>query len=231
MASEQKKKAGPKAARPASGPGVNAKAPRRRGEQQRAIETREKIIEAAEAEFVNRGYEGASTREISKLAGVQHTMVPYHFSGKEGLWQAVLDRLIRDFTILQKTRFEGLRGVDNRTKLRLLLEEFIRYSAANLNLHKLMTAAAAGSGPQLDTIVSEYLAEYFAMIAGLIAEVQEEGGFVDGDPHYLHYLFIGAATRIFMQSPEVARVMGRSPLEPDFVDLHVEKCLDLFFRG
>lgn len=203
---------------------------RRRGEQQRAIEAREKIIDAAEQEFAQRGFEGSSTREIAKKAGVQHTMIRYYFTSKDGLWQAVLDRLIRDFTTRQKARCEGLRGVDSRVKLRLLLEEFVRYSAANLNLHKLMTKAAAESTPQLDRLVTEYLADYFGMIAELIAEAQARGSFVTGDPNYLHYLFIGAATRIFMQSPEVEHVLGQSPLDPAFIDMHVDKCLELFFR-
>jgi AcrR family transcriptional regulator len=206
------------------------RAPRVRGEQQRAIETREKIIDAAESEFAERGYEGASTREIARLAGAQHTMISYHFSGKDGLWQAVFDRLTGEFTSRQKDRLEGLRGVDSKTKLRLLLEEFIRYSAANLNLHKLMTLAATESSPRLEKIVTDYLSGYFSMISGLIKEVQSEGGFVEGDPDHLHYLFIGAATRIFMQTHEVARVIGRSPLEPDFVDMHVDRCLGLFFK-
>lgn len=229
MSGERLKKA-PEPARRIRLSGEAPRAPRRRGEQQRAIETREKIIDAAESEFANRGFEGVSTREIAKLAGVQHTIISYHFSNKDGLWHAVFDRLAGAFTSRQKDRLEGLRGVDSKIKLRLLLEEFIRYSAANLNLHKLMTLAATESTPRLDKFVTDYLTEYFNIIADLIAEVQKEGGFEEGDPHHLHYLFIGAATRIFMQSHEVARVMGSSPLKPEFVDLHVKKCLDLFFR-
>jgi AcrR family transcriptional regulator len=209
--------------------GTRTRGLRQRREQQRATETREKIIEAAEHEFANLGYEGASTREIARQAGVQHTMISYHFASKDGLWQAVVDKLSGTFIALQRTRLEGLRGVDPKTQLRLLLEEFIRYSAANLNLHKIMTMAAASSSPRLDAIVSDYLASYFKMIANLIQEVQEKDGFVKGDPNHLHYLFIGAATRIFMQSPEVARITGRSPLDPDFVDQHVNLCLSLFF--
>lgn len=203
---------------------------RKRAEQQRAIDTREKIIEAAEDAFANRGFEGVSTREIAKGAGVKHTMIPYYFSGKDGLWQAVFDKVTGAFVALQKDRLEGLRGVGSTTQLRLLLEEFIRYSAGNLNLHKLMTMAATDSSPRLDKIITDYLGEYFKMIADLIAEVQKEGHFVEGDPHHLHYLFIGASTRIFMQSAEVKRVMGVSPVEPDFIDTHVERCLGLFFR-
>lgn len=207
------------------------KAPRQRGEQQRAIETRERIIAAATEEFASRGYEGASARTVAENAGARHTMVTYHFNGKEGLWQAVMDRLVRAFTSQQLERLEGLRGVDEVVQLRLLLEEFIRYSASDLNLHKLMGHAASRASPEIETMVSDYLRDYFNVIADLIGRAQKKGAFVAGDPHHLHYIFIGAATRIFMQSPEVTKVIGRSPLEADFIDSHVETCLALFFRA
>jgi bifunctional ADP-heptose synthase (sugar kinase/adenylyltransferase) len=140
-----------------------------------------------------------------------------------------MDRLVRTFTTRQAERLDGLRGVDDVVKLRLLLEEFVRYSAADPNLHKLMTHAASRASPELDRLVSDYLHDYFKMIAMLIEKAQTKGQFVDGDPNHLHYLFIGAATRIFMQSPEVERVVGRSPLDPDFVVQHVEACMRLFF--
>ncbi|MEG3125998.1 TetR/AcrR family transcriptional regulator [Sphingomonas sp. GB1N7] len=207
------------------------RAPRQRGEQQRAIDTRERIIAAATEEFAAQGYDGASVRTVADRAGARHTMVTYHFTGKEGLWQAVMDRLVRTFTSQQMDRLDGLRGVSEVIQLRLLLEEFIRYSASDLNLHRLMGHAASRASPEIETMVSDYLQDYFNVIAGLIGRVQKKGAFVEGEPHHLHYIFIGAATRIFMQSPEVTRVMGRSPLDPDFIDQHIETCLRLFFVG
>lgn len=206
------------------------KRPRVRKEQQRAIETRERIIDAAIEEFAARGFDGASTRAVTENAGARHTLVTYHFTGKEGLWQAVMDRVVRSFTRQQTQRLEGLRGVDEVVQLRLLLEEFVRYSASDLNLHRLMSQVAGRGSPQLDQMVADYLQDYFEMIGRLIRAAQAKGAFVEGDPHHLHYLFIGAATRIFMQFPEVGKVMGQSPLDPDFVDRHVALCLSLFFR-
>lgn len=207
-----------------------ARPPRRRREQQRAIDTRERIVEAATLEFAEYGYEGASMRRVTEQAGTRHTLVTYHFGGKEGLWKAVFDHNSRAFAMRQRERAEGLRGVDEVQTLRLLLEEFVRYSAENLNLHKLMTQAASASAPPIDTMVSSFLKGYFDMIADLIRSAQGRGAFVPGDPYHLHYLFIGATARIFMQSPEVALVMGKSPLDADFIDRHVALCLSLFFR-
>ncbi|WP_313802162.1 TetR/AcrR family transcriptional regulator [Sphingobium sp.] len=206
-------------------------AQRVRKEQQRAIETRERIIDAAIEEFARHGFEGVSTRSVSINAGTRHTLVTYHFEGKEGLWYAVMDRVVRSFTTQQQERLEGLRGVDEVVQLRLLLEEFVRYSARDPRLHKLMSHAASEASPQLERMMAEYLGSYFKMIARLIKAAQVKGAFVAGDPNHLHYLFIGAATRIFMQSPEVNRVMGESPFDPGFIDRHVAACLDLFFKA
>lgn len=204
--------------------------PPRRRQQQRAIDTRERIIEAAIVEFAARGFEAASTRAMADAADAKHTLVTYHFHGKEGLWQAAMDRTVRAFTTKQRERLAGLHGVDDIIKLRLVLEDFVRYSAENLNLHRLMTHSSSEASPQLDAMVTDYLKGYFDLVADLIRSCQAKGQFVEGDAHHLHYLFIGAATRIFMQSAEVTRILGRSPLEPAFIDSHVERCLALFFR-
>ena len=93
-----------------------------------------------------------------------------------------------------------------------------------------MSHAASGTSPRLEEIVTDYLSGYFKMIADLIQKAQKSRHFVDGDPNHLHYLFIGAATRIFMQSPEVEKIMGIRPLSETFVTKHVQQCLALFFR-
>ncbi|MBP7335575.1 TetR/AcrR family transcriptional regulator [Niveispirillum sp.] len=211
-------------------PETPATKPVRRRQQQRAIDTRERIVEAAIAEFSARGFEAASTRAMADAADAKHTLVTYHFNGKEGLWQAAMDRTVKAFTTKQSERLAGLHGVDDVIKLRLVLEDFVRYSAGNLHLHRLMTHLSSGASPQLDALVTDYLKGYFDLVADLIRSCQAKGQFVEGDPHHLHYLFIGAATRIFMQSVEATRIIGRSPLDPGFIDMHVDRCLALFFR-
>lgn len=91
----------------------------------------------------------------------------------------------------------GLRGVDDTTKLRLIYEDFIRFSAANINFHRMMSHVASSPSRQLDWLVDEYLRESFDQRAALIRSAQKAGRFVEGDPYHLDYLFIGAVTRIF----------------------------------
>jgi len=51
-------------------------------------ETRQRIIDAAIRLFGTRGFDGASTREIGRLAGINAPALRYYFDSKEGLYQA-----------------------------------------------------------------------------------------------------------------------------------------------
>jgi len=54
--------------------------------------TRERLLRAAERCFTEHGFEGASLRQITRLAGVNLAAVNYHFSSKKELWLAVMQR-------------------------------------------------------------------------------------------------------------------------------------------
>src|SRR6201994_4298233 len=65
--------------------------PRKRAEQQRSIETRAAILNAAIAEFAERGFEGASIRAIADRLGLQHPLITYHYPTKDMLWRAAAE--------------------------------------------------------------------------------------------------------------------------------------------
>jgi len=204
---------------------------RRRKVQQRTIDTRGKIIDAAAIEFALHGYEGASTRVIADNAGVQHPLVTHHFQSKEGLWRTTLDALMEQQAIALEQRLEGLRGVDSSTALYLYLMDFVRFSAERPEFSWLMSHLASKPSSQLDWFYEHRLEHSFARMEGLILEAQKAGKFISGEPRYLYYLLIGMVTRIFMQSAEVEKVLGRSPFDPDFVEYHANMCLRFFFRN
>ena len=50
-----------------------------------------RILEAAEAEFLEQGFDGARTVSIAERAGVTHAMLHYYYRSKEQLFQKILD--------------------------------------------------------------------------------------------------------------------------------------------
>lgn len=51
--------------------------------------TRQRVLDAAEILFAEKGFDGVSVRDITSLAGVHLGAVNYHFSGKKGLYLEV----------------------------------------------------------------------------------------------------------------------------------------------
>lgn len=66
--------------------------PKVRSDQQRSIETKNKILNAAEELFSLHGFSGTSLRDIHSLSGVRISLCYYHFGSKEDVLQAVVDR-------------------------------------------------------------------------------------------------------------------------------------------
>ncbi|MDN5688149.1 MAG: TetR/AcrR family transcriptional regulator [Brachybacterium sp.] len=54
---------------------------------------REAILDGASALFAERGYHGASLRDISRRVGISHPGMLHHFASKDALLGAVIDRL------------------------------------------------------------------------------------------------------------------------------------------
>lgn len=73
----------------------------------RPTNTRESILNTAEALFARQGHDGTSMRQITGAAGVNLASINYHFGSKESLVQAVLKRRLE---------------IINRERLRLLDE-------------------------------------------------------------------------------------------------------------
>ena len=64
------------------------------------------ILEAAEAEFLEKGYDGAKMLSIARRAGVAHSMLHYYYRSKENLFQAVVLRKTREIVPMFKGVFE-----------------------------------------------------------------------------------------------------------------------------
>ncbi len=54
----------------------------------------DRLIEAGIDVFCEYSYEAATTRMIAKRAGVNIAAIPYYFNGKEGLYHAVVERIV-----------------------------------------------------------------------------------------------------------------------------------------
>ncbi|MGH8022376.1 MAG: TetR/AcrR family transcriptional regulator [Limisphaerales bacterium] len=99
-----------------------------RTDEQSSIETRQRIVVAAEKLFALRGIEGVSIRDITRAAGVNLAAINYHFGAKSALAAEVFKHCIDP---LNARRLQLLDDVERNTgdktpKLEAVLEAMIR---------------------------------------------------------------------------------------------------------
>lgn len=56
--------------------------------------TEQNIVDVATKLFAKNGFDGTSTREICKQAGVNISLISYYFGGKEGLYKNIVDNIV-----------------------------------------------------------------------------------------------------------------------------------------
>ena len=115
----------------------------------RSRPTRERILDAAERLFAQRGFHGVSIRDITGAADVDVALANYHFGSKQGLLEAVFLRRAEDLNSERLARLDaaiaGARGQPPQ------LEEII-----DAFTHPLLDRSARGSAGWKS---------YFALIA------------------------------------------------------------------
>ncbi|MFN2478990.1 MAG: TetR family transcriptional regulator [Pseudonocardiaceae bacterium] len=90
--------------------------PHPRGRRPAGENTRAALLDAARAEFTERGFDGATVRAIAQRAGVDAAMVNHWFGGKDGLFVAALEIPVDPTEILSRI----LEGDPERTAERIL---------------------------------------------------------------------------------------------------------------
>lgn len=100
------------------------------------LNTEQKIMEVAAKLFAKNGFDGASTREICKQAGVNISLISYYFGGKEELYKKIVENIVQRLinyaqeNILKGNSPEILEKLSKEEKIQMLfraMEAIIDY--------------------------------------------------------------------------------------------------------
>ena len=191
--------------------------------------TRERILAAALDLFSERSFEGATTREIAAGAGVTQPLLNYHFRSKDELWRAAVDGLFDELTAALSTRTDGLRGVDELTVMRLLVREFILFSAEHPQVHRIITQECKTDGPRMDWLVERHIRPLYQATARRLQGLVEAGLVADVPVEHLYYIITGAGPTMFVLGPECRRLTGVDPTDPAVAEAHADAVCRLLF--
>lgn len=191
--------------------------------------TRARIVAAALDLFSEISFDGATTREIAAKAGVTQPLLNYHFRSKDELWEAAVDSVFAELNQALTARAVGLRGVDEVTVAKLLIREFVVFSALHPQLHRIITQECKSDGPRMDWLVERHVRPFYERTTALFERLTAAGHLPAIAPVHLYYIVTGAGPAMFVLRPECQRLAGIDPQATDVVEAHADAVLALLF--
>jgi AcrR family transcriptional regulator len=172
-----------------------------------------KILDAAEAVFVQRGFHGTSLRDIAKEAGVPLALLSYHFGSKDGLFRAVIERRGPANAASMRAALQEARKVrGEEARLEAVLRAFIapvversmRGGTGWKNYIRLM--AMIGNLPQQEVYVSAVPENYEQTVRSFIDTIRSiYPRAKESRIHWAFYFYQAAITHILTESGIVDR--------------------------
>jgi AcrR family transcriptional regulator len=136
-------------------------------------ETRDRLLEVAARLFAEHGFNDVTVRDICQKADANVAAVNYHFGGKQGLYEEVLQSAIR----IMQTTTEEIRkageGLAPEAQLEAAIRIFLTRVATTRNkwIHQLMLQEVSNPTPSFDLILDNVIAPRMAYVRTAIAGI------------------------------------------------------------
>jgi len=138
------------------------------------------IIQATEKLFAEKGYEGASVRDIAQNAGMNVAMVSYYFGSKEKLLEAIFSYRIS----LSKHQLENLlddKQLTSTQKIEQLIDNYVDKILLNPHFHRIsIQTSRAREMKDITQLIHENKLQNLALVKKIVHEGQRNKEFVKG---------------------------------------------------
>ena len=177
-------------------------------------ETKDTILDAAEALFAEQGFAATSLRQLTQQADVNLAAVNYHFGSKEELVKAVLLRRMAPINAERRRRLEALAAPTTEDVVRAFLEPALRaIGGADADGRGKLQGFARIIGRvtvEQPAFLRPFIAEQFADLASdYVAALQVAAPGLDARAAWLRMHFtIGAMAHTLQSSHLLTQISG-----------------------
>ncbi len=196
-----------------------------------SLSTRAAILDAALAEFAEKGFEAASIRGIAERIGVQHPLITHHFGNKEGLWRAAAEATfarVREEWDKQDPKTTALGPLD---RLRAEYLALFRHTVAFPDFHRFVRQEGMSLNPRLQWVAEEVLKPLIERLLPQIESAQAEGLLPKVEPILFHYAMVSLTAALSEFGPEMQATRGLSAQSPAVIEAYWRFVEQMVFGG
>lgn len=190
-------------------------------------DSKARLLEVGTRLFAQKGYYGVSIRELAEAANVNSALISYYFSGKEGLYAAILDsqfepieKLLeyikpRSFTTMEKIEFYSRAVTSVHTKNPYLIQ-FMFSELTNPTIY-------------FEKTVKKNIALIYDYLHAALVEGVQNGELKKSlNPQYATIALAGIMNFYFIAQPLFKQFIDINKLQ---VDSYVAEALNIYIEG
>ncbi|MDO9183824.1 MAG: TetR family transcriptional regulator [Bacteriovorax sp.] len=196
-------------------------------------DTRDLILAEARKCFSEKGFEGASIRDICDGAKVNVSAIKYHFGGKEGLYRECFkiygeSRLSSASKILTKANsVEEL-----KLRIKLFCEDFIKEGLENMHTTKMICREIETENPLIDDIFKETFLKIYSTLAEMFEDAKTKNLIrKDVETLIITSAFFHNLTTTIRTNHVGEKFFNRSLRDPIYSELFINNTIAIFFDG
>jgi TetR/AcrR family transcriptional regulator len=195
----------------------------------RPVDTRDRVLQVAQALFAERGYRGASLRDIAKKIGIKAPSLLHHFPSKQQLYLAVLDKM---FASLEDAANAIAWGRESRQeRMRQAVGDAIDFIASHPDFVRIMWKEMADESGVGRQVLKRRLPPLFSIAVNFIFRGQRDGEFrAEIDPLHFMWSLNSITIGYFTTAAMIRRLWSMNLLEPAMIERRKREVIDMVER-
>ncbi len=193
--------------------------------------SKENIIKAAQKLFGEKGFEGASLRDIAKKAKANVAMIAYYFGCKENLYRSCLSDFAQAQASVTKEILKSPKNLEDfRSQLQNLVSTLMQALDENTPLLRILLREMQSEhkNRELLQLTSPF---FFSVRDYFQAAIDQKIVAKDRSPELLAMLFLGALTHPIHSEIPMKRLLNINIHDKDFQNNYSQHLIELFING
>jgi AcrR family transcriptional regulator len=206
----------------------------RRTQQARSATSRQRLLDAAAAEFAGRGFAGASVDRIAHTARVNKAMIYYHFGSKAALYREILGDMFE--AVARRVRDAERAAAAPDDKVRAFVDAIATEAEARPHFPPIWFREIAEGGTHLDAGTLASISAVITSLRNILREGCASGRFRKVNPLLVHAGIVGPILVYFASGSlrrrlERGGVAGAAMVSRDQLVAHVQRLSLMALEG
>ena len=195
------------------------------------IDARTRILKTALSEFATKGFDGVSTTEIAKIAGVTQPLIHYHFKSKLALWQATVEEIFRVLKSEFSSLIQDLSGHTKQGRLVEVIRRFVMFASKHPEFGQFLLREGTQKTDRLDWMIETWARPTLSLLVEDYRQGVAEGWLKDLPFPQIVSIVMAACMQFYALAPMIESMYGVNSQDPEQVELHTKAVMEMISKA